>query len=137
MVTMLGAVMGSAARPAASIPDQVTGSTIIVMDLAGMGPIDDIRSAVGDIVDYVKDAPLAEGSSGILYPGEFEALTREDRLENGVAIADATWGEVSALIDRFGLTDKLAPARAQGLTAVRSVGGSRVSRRRRPWTRPA
>ena len=68
MVAMLGAVMGSAARPAATIPDQVTGSTIIVMDLAGMGPIDDIRATVGDVVDYVKDTPLAEGSTGIPLP---------------------------------------------------------------------
>ena len=108
MVTMLGAVMGSVAKPAATLPDQVTGSTIIAMDLTSMGPIDDIRATVGDVVDYVKDTPLAEGSSGILYPGEFEALTREERLENGVSIADATWDEVSALIDRFGLTGKLA-----------------------------
>ena len=109
MVTMLGAVMGSVALPAAKLPDQVTGSTIIVMDLAGMGSIDDIRTTVGEVVDFVKDTPLAEGSSGILYPGEFEAMTREQRLEEGVSIADATWGEVSALIDRFGLTEKLAP----------------------------
>ena len=109
MVTMLGAVMGSVALPAAKLPDQVTGSTIIVMDLAGMGSIDAIRTTVGEVVDFVKDTPLAEGSSGILYPGEFEALTREQRLEEGVSIADATWAEVSALIDRFGLTEKLAP----------------------------
>ena len=108
MVTMLGAVMGSVARPAATLPDQVTGSTIIVMDVASMGAIDDIRTTVGEVVDYVKDTPLAEGSSGILYPGEFEALTREQRLAEGVSIADSTWEEVFALIDRFGLAGKVA-----------------------------
>jgi LDH2 family malate/lactate/ureidoglycolate dehydrogenase len=109
MVAMFGAVMGSVALPAATLPDQIAGSTIIVIDLAAMGSIDDIRATVGEVVDYVKDTPLADGSSGILYPGEFEALTREQRIEEGVSIADATWGEVSALMDRFGLTEKLAP----------------------------
>ena len=109
MVAMFGAVMGSVALPAATLPDQIAGSTIIVIDLAGMGAIDDIRATVGEVVDYVKDTPLADGSSGILYPGEFEALTREQRVEEGVSIADATWDEVSALMERFGLTEKLAP----------------------------
>ena len=112
MVAMFGAVMGSVARPAGTLPDQISGSTIIVIDLAGMAPIDDIRATVGEVVDYVKDTPLADGSTGILYPGELEALTREGRLEDGVSVADATWDEVSAVMDRFGLTEKLAPLAA-------------------------
>ena len=68
------------------------------------GAADDVRANVGEVVDYVKDTPLAEGSSAILYPGEFEALTREQRLADGVSIAESTWEEVSALMQRFGVS---------------------------------
>ncbi len=108
MVAMFGAVMGSVASPTGSLPEQISGSTIMVIALGGMAPIDDIRTTVGEVVDYMKDTPLAEGSSGILYPGEFEARTRKQRLADGVSVADATWEQVAELIERFGLADRLA-----------------------------
>jgi uncharacterized oxidoreductase len=112
MVALFGAVMGGIACPGGDVKSQLSGSTIIVMDVGGMAPIDEVGARVDEVVDYVKSTPLAEGSSGILYPGEMEARSRRQRLKTGVPVADATWDEVSQVIDRFNLTEKLGPLAA-------------------------
>ena len=62
---------------------------------------------------YVKDTPLMEGATQVLFPGEIEAVTRADRLANGVYIDDTTWGQVEGSVRRV---------RGEG-----SAGGGRVA----------
>ena len=109
MVALFGAIMGGIACPAGDVASQRSGSTIIVTSLGGMASIDDIRAQVGEVIEYVKDTPTVEGVDDILYPGEIEARTREQRLKDGVYVAQATWDEVARLIQRFGLVDRLGP----------------------------
>ncbi len=109
MVTLFGAVLGSLGHQNTSMDSQKSGSSIVVIDLARMAPIDHIRELVGNIVEYVKDTPPMEGSRGVLYPGEIEAMTRKQRLADGVEIEQSTWDEVGALIKEFGLEAKIGP----------------------------
>ena len=104
MVALYGGLMGGlGGRDEASRG----GSTIMVIDLEGMAPLDTVRTHVGEMVEFVKDTPLMEGATGVLYPGEIEATTREDRLANGISIEQATWDQVVELITEYGLEAEL------------------------------
>ena len=107
MVALFGAVMGSLDRPVDLANSQRTGSSIIVIDLERIAPIDSVRAQMDNLVRYLKDTPLMEGSSGVLYPGEIEATTRRQRLAEGVPVEEATWAQVVDLIKRFQLEEEL------------------------------
>jgi uncharacterized oxidoreductase len=75
-------------------------------------PLAEFKKDVGDFIRYLKDTPPAEGSSGVLYPGEIEHRRELDRRANGIEVEDATWGRIKALAEGYGLTDRLALAGA-------------------------
>ena len=107
MVALFGAVMGALGRPDDGKGSQREGSSIIVIDVGGMAPIEGIRAQVEEMVRYVKDTPVMEGSSGVLYPGEIEAINRQERLAKGISVEQATWDQVVELIKRYGLEGEL------------------------------
>ena len=108
MVMLFGGLMGGLGSPEergqGPLPD---GSSIIVIDLGKLAPVDRVRAHVEDIVRYVKDTPAMEGSSGVLYPGEIEARNRQERLAKGISVEQATWDQVLALITKYGLEREL------------------------------
>ena len=106
MIALFGGMLGHIASPSGET-NTWTGSTIAVMDVGGMAAIDDIRSEVQAMMAYVKDTPLMEGATQVLFPGEIEAVTRADRLANGVYIDDTTWGQVEGLFDEYGVREEL------------------------------
>lgn len=106
MVTMLGAIMGSSAMKDRNVETQISGSTLLVIDLGGMGNIGEITEKVGQVINHVKDTPLAEGSTEVLYPGEFEAKTRRERKKQGIPIPETTWNQICALLREFSLTER-------------------------------
>ena len=107
MVALFGAAMGELTRLDVGEDSQMNGSSIIVIDVGALAPLDDVRTKVGNLVRYVKDVPPMEGSSGVLYPGEIEANTRQERLATGVEIEQATWDQVVDLIKEHGLEGDL------------------------------
>ena len=109
MVTLFGAVIGSLGHQSATMDTQKNGSSIVAIDLGRLAPVDHVRELVGNIVAYVKDTPAMEGSRGVLYPGEIEAITRRERLADGVVIEESTWEQVMALVKEFGLESKVGP----------------------------
>jgi len=46
----------------------------------------------------------------VLYPGELEHRTEQQRRRDGVPIEDETWGRIAAIAQRFGLSDLLPTA---------------------------
>jgi len=82
-------------------------SLIVAIDIERFGPLAAMRSKVSQAVRHVKDTPLAEGFEYVMYPGEKEAKNRKERGENGVEIEDETWNQVMALVQEYGVTDKL------------------------------
>jgi LDH2 family malate/lactate/ureidoglycolate dehydrogenase len=61
------------------------------------------------MTDYMKSSPLAEGFDKILYPGEKEAMTRQERRTRGIEVEDATWKSIRSAIHEYGLEEKLGP----------------------------
>jgi uncharacterized oxidoreductase len=70
-------------------------------------PLGEFRKEVGDFIRYLKETPPAEGSSGVLYPGEIEHRREQDRRANGIEVEDATWTKITSLADGYGLAGKL------------------------------
>ena len=112
MVTLFGVLLGSLGteNDLEDAPPPSGGASITVIDLGSLAPIDDVKSRVDEVVRFVKDTPPMEGSSGVLYPGEVEARSRQERLANGVQIEQATWDEVAQLIKEYGLEGELGSA---------------------------
>lgn len=109
MVTLLGGLLGGYGMPDKSDRGFGSGSFMTVIDLGRVAPDDAIRSEVGRLVDHVKNTPPMEGFKEVLFPGEIESRTRQDRLANGVMIEQDTWDAVGELIDEYGLREELAP----------------------------
>ena len=107
MVSLYGALLGQIAAPESAQEDIWTGSSIIVINVGGMAPIEGVRSQVQSMTRYVKDTPTVEGVSEVLYPGEIEANSRRERLAGGVNIEQATWDQVAELMDEYGVAGEL------------------------------
>ena len=56
----------------------------------------------------MKSSSTLEGSQGVLYPGEIEKKTREERLSNGIPVEQATWNQLMALVQEHGLEKELS-----------------------------
>ena len=109
MVTLLGGVMGELGCSGPSQSSFKNGSSLIVIDIGKLGPLELIRAQVDDWIQYVKDTPNMQGHSGVLYPGEIEARTRQERLAKGVSVEEATWSQVEELVKEYDLEAELLP----------------------------
>ncbi|MDN3017974.1 Ldh family oxidoreductase [Paenibacillus sp. BSR1-1] len=59
--------------------------------------------AVQRYTSFIKDTPLAEGSSGIFMPGEIEHLNKEKNVTAGINLPDAVFDQLVELANEAGL----------------------------------
>lgn len=59
-------------------------------------------------IDYLKASPLRPGFTEVLYPGEPEARSERNRLQNGIPLDETTWNEIAETGARFGLSWNVA-----------------------------
>src|SRR5271165_5976659 len=83
------------------------GCFMAVFNVAAFRPLGDFKKEVGEFIAYLKATPPAEGSSGVLYPGEIEYRRQEQRSRDGIEVEDATWYKLQQLADGYGLSEKL------------------------------
>ena len=55
------------------------GCFMAVFKVDAFRPLAEFKKDVGDFIRYLKETPPAEGSSGVLYPGEIEHIKEQDR----------------------------------------------------------
>jgi LDH2 family malate/lactate/ureidoglycolate dehydrogenase len=79
------------------------GAFMLVIDPAAFMPLSDFKREVAAFVRYLKETPAAEGFAEVLYPGEKEHRTEQQRRRDGIPIEDATWEQIGAVAARFGL----------------------------------
>jgi uncharacterized oxidoreductase len=72
-------------------------------------PLDEFKREIAEFVAYVKDTPPAEGFPEVLYPGEIEYRTEQQRRREGISIEDETWRQLTALAEAAGVA--LPPTR--------------------------
>jgi len=80
------------------------GSFMLAMDPSAFMPLAEFKGQVEAFVKYLKETPPAEGFKEVLYPGEKEYYTAQQRLKDGISIEDSTWKHISELAARFGTT---------------------------------
>src|SRR5216110_2447052 len=70
-------------------------------------PLGEFKKEIGEFIKYLKETPPAEGSSGVLYPGEIEHRREQDRRQNGIEVEDSTWDKIKSLAQDYGLARQL------------------------------
>src|SRR4051812_49400702 len=83
------------------------GCFMAVFKVNAFRPLAEFKKDVGDFVKYLKETPPAEGSSGVLYPGEIEHRRQIERRRDGIEVETATWTRLRVLADEYQLTDRL------------------------------
>jgi uncharacterized oxidoreductase len=83
------------------------GCFMAVFKVDAFRPLAEFKKEVGEFARYLKETPPAEGSSGVLYPGEIEHRRELDRRANGIEVEDATWYKLRELAEQYQLTDRL------------------------------
>ena len=100
MMTGLMTMMASMPSGAQMPNEDRWGTVILMIDISRFGPLDLFRQQVDVAIDYVKTDPL---DGEVLYPGEVEARRRAERMAAGIELPQATWNEIQACVERFGL----------------------------------
>jgi uncharacterized oxidoreductase len=70
-------------------------------------PLAQFKQEVAEFARYLKATAPAEGSSGVLYPGEIEHIREQERRANGIDVEDATWNKLRVLAKDYGLAAEL------------------------------
>jgi uncharacterized oxidoreductase len=86
------------------------GCFMAVFNVAAFRPLAEFKREVAEFARYLKATPPAEGSAGVLYPGEVEYLRERERRVSGIEIEDATWDRLGALVREYGLAAELGLA---------------------------
>jgi len=107
MTDLFGGILSGDGFPAIPGKQFSNGSLIVTIDIERFAPLAAVRSQASKMVNYVKDTPPAEGFEYVMYPGEKEARNRKERGRNGVEIEGETWNQVMALVQEYGVADKL------------------------------
>jgi 3-dehydro-L-gulonate 2-dehydrogenase len=102
MLDILGAILTDGIG-AADIDQVGKGScggasqVLIIIDPKKLTSGDYMQETIRKAITHLKSSELAEGSRGILAPGEDFSKFREDNLKNGIPIDDGVWSEIKAL----------------------------------------
>lgn len=83
------------------------GCFMAVFKVEAFRPLADFKKEVAEFARYLKATPPAEGSSGVLYPGEVEYLCEQERRRSGIDVEDATWTRLRTLAGEYGLAAEL------------------------------
>lgn len=80
------------------------GCFLAVFNTAAFRDLATFKREVAEFASYLKETKPAEGFDEVLYPGEVELRTEKQRNAEGIPVDDATWGKLSALAEKFGVS---------------------------------
>jgi uncharacterized oxidoreductase len=79
------------------------GTFLAVFDINAFRPLDEFKRDIADFVAYLKETPPAAGFEEVLYPGELEYRTTQQRQRDGIYVEDETWKQITTLHREYGL----------------------------------
>ena len=82
---------------------RIAGVFVVAIDPAAFGDADAYRTLVAGVLEDVGGVPPAPGVDRVLVPGDPERRSRERRARHGIPVPAATWAELLAIGDRFGV----------------------------------
>jgi len=83
------------------------GCFMAVFKVEAFRPLAAFKKEVAEFARYLKATPPADGSSGVLCPGEVEYMCEQERRRSGIDVEDATWNKLCALAGEYGLAAEL------------------------------
>jgi LDH2 family malate/lactate/ureidoglycolate dehydrogenase len=86
----------------------IDGCFMAVFKVTAFRAIEDWKSDLNGLIEYVKSSEPAADSDGVFYPGERSYLATVERAESGVEIADDVWQRILECADDWGVRE-LAP----------------------------
>jgi uncharacterized oxidoreductase len=86
----------------APMEGKTDGVFLMALSVDAFLPLSLFVEQVGALIRHVKSSPLATGFEEVLVPGEIEARRRARARQDGIAVADAVWHELTAMLDRLG-----------------------------------
>jgi hydroxycarboxylate dehydrogenase B len=102
-VEILGGIL-SGTGPAGPPPGVFANGTLMIcIDVERFLPLAEFHAQVGSLFGWVKTAPLAQGASEILIPGEPEARLEAERRAQGIPVEDQTWSQIEAAAAELGV----------------------------------
>jgi uncharacterized oxidoreductase len=102
-VEILGGIL-SGTGPAGPPPGVFANGTLMMcLDVERFLPLPEFHRQVAALFGWVKSAPLAQGSTEILIPGEPEARLEAERRRTGIPIEDQTWGQIETTAAELGV----------------------------------
>jgi uncharacterized oxidoreductase len=102
-VEILGGIL-SGTGPAGPPPGVFANGTLMIcLDVARFLPLPEFHRQVAGLFGWVKSAPLAQGATEILIPGEPEARLEAERRAQGIPIEDQTWSQIETAAAELGV----------------------------------
>ncbi|MCI0846401.1 MAG: Ldh family oxidoreductase, partial [Chloroflexi bacterium] len=83
------------------------GVFIAVFNVAHFRPLEEFKREVKEFAEFVKSSPPAAGFTEVMYPGEPEFRTEQQRRRDGIFIEDGTWQQISDLMEELGVTSQV------------------------------
>ncbi|MDH3241959.1 MAG: Ldh family oxidoreductase [Alphaproteobacteria bacterium] len=79
------------------------GHLALALDIAAFRPLDEFLADMARLIDGLKSVPVAEGSAGVFYPGEIEALNDTENRRNGLILPEDTLADLKKLAESTGI----------------------------------
>ncbi|HEY8741602.1 MAG TPA: Ldh family oxidoreductase, partial [Chloroflexota bacterium] len=98
--TLIGA---SSVQDETDTRGRMAGVFLTVIDPALFGNSASYSKMVDETLAAAKRVPPAAGTSEILIPGEPEARSRDQRGRSGITLPEATWNDLLAVAERYGV----------------------------------
>jgi LDH2 family malate/lactate/ureidoglycolate dehydrogenase len=84
-------------------PRGANGPIILAIDVEPFLPLPQFSEEIRAQCDLIVRSRPGHGSNEVLLPGELELRTRRERLESGIPVHEATWNEITAVLDELGI----------------------------------
>jgi uncharacterized oxidoreductase len=102
-VEILGGIL-SGTGPAGPPPGVFANGTLMIcLDVERFLPLPEFHRQVASLFGWEKSAPLAQGATEILIPGEPEARLEAERRRQGIPIEDQTWSQIETTAAELGV----------------------------------
>jgi len=103
MVDVLSGALSGAGCSSADAPRFGNAVFITVINVSDFIDIDEFKSHVDGLINYIKTSPKMKGVDKLYYPGEIEANQREKRLKDGIYVEDETWNQIVDAAKNLGI----------------------------------
>ena len=80
------------------------GSLFLALNVAAFRPLDEFKAEVAAFAGFLKSSRPAQGFAEVLYPGELEWRTAQERLRSGIPIENETWAQIQELAASMGVS---------------------------------